>query len=134
MNLLKHAVASVLVLAVGSAAALDAPVRGQLLYVPVYSEVPFGNKGFTLKLTATLSVRNLDQRQSIRLNRVDYYSATGARIRAYLEQPLTLKPLSSVEFILRESDVSGGISASFLVDWSAGQPTRRPNRSSTPVT
>lgn len=58
--------------------------RGQLLYVPVYSEVPFGDRGFTLNLTATLSIRNTDRKAPITLERIDYVSATGALVRSYL--------------------------------------------------
>ncbi|MCF7969150.1 MAG: DUF3124 domain-containing protein, partial [Methylococcaceae bacterium] len=57
-------------------------VRGQLLYVPVYSEVPYGDKRFTLNLTATLSVRNPDQKTPITLRRVDYYSSGGELVRS----------------------------------------------------
>ena len=91
--------------------------RGQLLYVPVYSEVPYGDKRFTLNLTATLSVRNLDQKTPITLRRVDYFSSAGSLVRSYLKQAAILKPMASTEFIVRESDRSGGISASFLVEW-----------------
>jgi hypothetical protein len=34
-------------------------VRGQTLYVPVYSEIPHGDRDHTLDLTATLSIRNI---------------------------------------------------------------------------
>lgn len=101
-------------------------LRGQLLYVPVYSEVPYGDKRFTLNLTATLSVRNPDLKKSITLKRVDYYSASGKLVRSYLNHPLELKPMASTEFIVRETDRSGGISASFLVEWESGQPVTKP--------
>lgn len=101
-------------------------LRGQLLYVPVYSEVPYGDKRFTLNLTATLSVRNLDLKKSITLKRVDYFSASGKLVRAYLSQPLAIKPLASTEFIVRETDRTGGISASFLVEWESELPVHRP--------
>ena len=32
-------------------------VRGQTLYVPVYSEIPYGDRDHTLALTATLSIQ-----------------------------------------------------------------------------
>ena len=101
-------------------------VRGQLLYVPVYSEVPFGDKRLTLNLTATLSVRNPDLQHPITVKRVDYYSAAGALVRAYLNQPESLKPMAATEFIVRETDRSGGISASFLVEWESATPVARP--------
>jgi hypothetical protein len=84
--------------------------------------VPYGDKRFTLNLTATLSVRNPDQKTPITLRRVDYYSSGGELVRSYLKQSSTLKPMASTEFIVRESDRSGGISASFLVEWESDVP------------
>lgn len=104
----------------------EGPLRGQLLYVPVYSEVPYGDKRFTLNLTATLSVRNPDLKNSITLKRVDYFSSSGKLVRSYLNQPLALKPMASTEFIVRETDRSGGISASFLVEWESEHPVTKP--------
>jgi len=112
----------ILLVLANSAMAETGRVRGQLLYVPVYSEVPYGDKRFTLNLTATLSVRNPDQKTPITLRRVDYYSSAGELVRSYLKQSSTLKPMASTEFIVRESDRSGGISASFLVEWESDVP------------
>lgn len=109
-----------------TAGADEERVRGQLLYVPVYSEVPYGDKRLTLNLTATLSVRNPDLKNPITLRRVDYYSAAGTRVRAYLKEPVALGPLVATEFIVRESDRSGGISASFLIEWESAAPVARP--------
>ena len=109
-----------------AAVAEEDRVRGQLLYVPVYSEVPYGDKRCTLNLTATLSIRNPDQKNPVTLKRVEYYNAAGERVRAYLNQPLTLKPMAATEFIVRESDRSGGISASFLIEWDSAVAVTRP--------
>jgi hypothetical protein len=104
----------------------DSAVLGQLLYVPVYSEVPYGDKGLNLNLTATLSLRNTDREHAITVKRIDYYSAAGALVRAYLKQPQRLKPMASSEAIVKESDRSGGISASFLVEWESEAPVSAP--------
>lgn len=101
-------------------------LRGQLLYVPVYSEVPFGDKGLNLNLTATLSLRNTDRAQTIAIKRVEYYSEAGALVRSYLKQPLTLKPMAATDIVVKESDRSGGISASFLVEWDSAAPVSPP--------
>lgn len=101
-------------------------LRGQLLYVPVYSEVPFGDKGLNLNLTATLSLRNTDRAQVIAIKRVDYYSEAGALVRSYLKQPLTLRPMATTNIVVKESDRSGGISASFLVEWDSAAPVSPP--------
>jgi hypothetical protein len=104
----------------------EAAVRGQLLYVPVYSEVPFGDKSRTLTLTATLSVRNTDRKSPVTVKRVDYFSAAGTLIRSYLRRPEPLKPMASAEYLVMESDRSGGISASFLVEWESEAPVSAP--------
>ncbi|HUL11262.1 MAG TPA: DUF3124 domain-containing protein [Methylococcaceae bacterium] len=100
--------------------------HGQVLYVPVYSEVPYGDKGFNINLTATLSIRNTDGKNPISIERVDYFSSTGVLVRSYLKQPMLLKPMSSAEHIVKESDRSGGISASFLVEWASKVPVAPP--------
>lgn len=115
-----------LAIAVVDARAEPQKIHGQLLYVPVYSEVPYGDKAFTLNLTATLSVRNPDLKNPINLKRIDYYSASGTLVRSYLKQATLLKPMASTEFIVRESDRSGGISASFLIEWESDIPSTPP--------
>lgn len=115
-----------LVLAAAGGFANEERVWGQWLYVPVYSEVPYGDKQQTLNLTATLSIRNLDRLHPLLIKRVDYYNAGGERVRAYLKEPERLKPLAATEFIIRETDRSGGISASFLVEWDSETPVARP--------
>ena len=110
--------ALVLALVAAVPAARAEPPAGQVLYVPVYSEVPFGNRGLNLALTATLSIRNIDRQRPVTVQTVEYFSSAGALLRSYLKQPLVLKPMAAAEFIVKEADRSGGISASFLVEWS----------------
>ena len=92
-------------------------VRGQTLYVPVYSEIPYGDRDQTLDLTVTLSIRNIDRKVAVMVRKVDYYNAKGERVRSYAQEPRVLPPLATVEFVIKASDRSGGISAGFLVEW-----------------
>lgn len=103
-----------------------APSRGQLLYVPVYSEIPYGDRGKTLNLAATLSVRNTDPEHPIEVRRADYHDTQGRRVRRYLEAPVTLAPLASTHVVVKESDRTGGVSASFVVEWAAARPVSPP--------
>jgi hypothetical protein len=57
---------------------------------------------------------------------LDYHDSSGQLVRAYLKSPRSVGPLASVEYIVKESDRKGGISASFLVDWSSESPTLAP--------
>jgi Protein of unknown function (DUF3124) len=92
-------------------------VRGQTLYVPVYSEIPYGDRDQTLALTVTLSIRNIDRKVAVMARKVDYYNAKGELVRSYAQEPRVLPPLAAVEFVIKASDRSGGISAGFVVEW-----------------
>jgi hypothetical protein len=97
-------------------------VHGQTLYVPVYSEIPYGDRDRTLELAATLSIRNMDRKVAVTIQQVDYYDAQGKHMRSYVQEPRLLPPLATVEFIIKASDRIGGISASFLVVWESRMP------------
>jgi hypothetical protein len=92
---------------------------GQLLYVPVYSHIYTGNRERPFNLAVTLSIRNTDSQNSLRLTAVDYYDTEGRLIRHYLENPVQLNPLGSIRYVVAEKDVSGGSGANFLVRWEA---------------
>jgi Protein of unknown function (DUF3124) len=91
--------------------------RGQTLYVPVYSEIPYGDRDHTLDLTVTLSIRNIDRKVAVIVRKVDYYNAQGELVRTYAQESRVLSPLAAVEFVIKGSDRSGGISAGFVVEW-----------------
>ena len=91
--------------------------RGQTLYVPVYSEIPYGDRDRTLELTVTLSIRNIDRQVTVMVRKVDYYNTKGELVRSYIQEPHALPPLVAVEFVIKASDRSGGISAGFVVEW-----------------
>ena len=91
--------------------------RGQTLYVPVYSEIPYGDHDRTMELTATLSIRNIDRKVAVTVQKVDYHNAQGKLVRSYVQEPRALPALAAVEFVIKTSDRSGGISASFMVTW-----------------
>lgn len=108
------------------AAAQERPVRGQLLYVPAYSEIHYGDRQRSFNLAATLSVRNVDRTRSIVVRRVDYHSAAGRLVRSYLASPQVLAPLASAVFVVAESDKAGGVNPSFLVEWTSDAPLAPP--------
>ncbi len=93
---------------------------GQLLYVPVYSHIYIGDKERPFNLAVTLSVRNTDPRQTLRLTRVDYFNTEGVLIRHYLAKPVDLGPLGSTRYVIQETDTEGGSGANFLVRWEGG--------------
>jgi hypothetical protein len=109
-----------------SPAPAQALSQGQLVYVPIYSHIYYGDQERTILLTGTLSVRNTDPAQSITLLQADYYDNDGKLIRKHILQPVTLGPLGSTRFIVKASDTSGGSGANFLVRWKAAAPVNEP--------
>lgn len=99
---------------------------GQLLYVPVYSHIYIGDRERPFNLAVTLSVRNTDPRQGLRLTKVDYYNTEGTLIRHYLPAPVTLGPLASIRYVIQERDTAGGSGANFLVRWESDVPMNPP--------
>lgn len=96
--------------------------KGQTVYVPCYSHIYHGIKTRGIDLTITLSVRNTDPKRAVTVSSVDYYDTKGALVKRYLEKPLRLEPMMTVEYIVAQTDESGGSGANFLVRWSADSP------------
>ncbi|MCK8603209.1 DUF3124 domain-containing protein [Desulfoferrobacter suflitae] len=100
--------------------------NGQTVYVPIYSFIYYGNKFKKIDLTATLSIRNTDLVHAIEILAVDYYNSDGKLIKEHVEKPIKLASLASTHFQVAESDLSGGLGASFVVQWKAEQKVSSP--------
>jgi hypothetical protein len=101
-------------------------IRSQLLYVPVYSEITYGDRRHTLNLSAAVTIRNTDRKRAIRVMRVDYFSTTGALVRSHQPAPESLAPLASRDYVISGADRAGGTSASFLLAWDSPEPVSPP--------
>lgn len=100
--------------------------KGQTIYIPAYSHIYHGNKETPLLLSVTLSIRNIDQTESLTINTVNYHETQGALVKEYLQGSITLGPLGSERFIVPQRDNSGGSGANFIVKWEAEKPINPP--------
>jgi hypothetical protein len=100
--------------------------KGQTLYVPVYTHIYHGPKAQTFSLTCTLSLRNTDMARPIEVIAVDYYDSYGKKLRSFLEDPLTIRPLATSRYILDVSEQKGGSGANFIVVWRSKEPVNPP--------
>jgi len=91
-------------------------VKSQSVYVPVYSHV-YVKDGSPFRLTATLSIRNTDPAQPLVVDGVAYFDSDGHLVREYVDEPITVAPHATIEYLIKEQDVSGGSGANFVVDW-----------------
>ncbi len=99
---------------------------GQSIYVPAYSHIYSGNKEIPFLLTVTLSIRNIDPAQPIKINKVDYYETQGKLLNRYLDQPVILNPMESKRYVIPQKDKSGGSGANFIVEWTADKLVNPP--------
>ncbi len=100
-------------------------VTGQMVYVPVYSHI-YAKGGKPFLLETTLSIRNSDPNEDITIASVGYYDTNGNLIKDYLDQPLLLKPLATVEFLVAQKEIEGGSGANFIVEWISDTMVNKP--------
>jgi len=110
-----------LLLQPASAAQVLSKWLNQTVYVPIYSHIYADDRfrDIPFLLTATLSVRNTDPENALTLTSVRYYDSEGKLLQQYLDKPTSIAPLSSMRFIVPESESKGGSGAKFLVEWTA---------------
>jgi len=99
---------------------------GQTVYIPAYSHIYHGNKETPLLLSVTLSIRNVDQKNSMTITAVNYHETQGPLVKEYLKGPIILGPLGSERFIVPQKDTTGGSGANFIVQWHSEQPINQP--------
>ncbi len=92
---------------------------GNEVYVPVYTFLYNDFKETQVLFTVTLSVRNTSTTDSLFLEFVDYYDTAGNLVHRYLEEPIYLNPVQTVEYAVERSETAGGSGANFVLHWSA---------------
>ncbi|MBD66233.1 MAG: hypothetical protein CME62_13565 [Halobacteriovoraceae bacterium] len=101
-------------------------LKGQLVYVPIYSSVYNEFEGNLLHMTGILSIRNISLKEEIIIKSVDYYDTNGKLIKQFISQPFSLGKMSTKDFVIEESDLSGGTGANFLVEWTSKNKVAAP--------
>lgn len=106
-------------------ALLDSLISGQT-YLSIYSQIYSSKEKRTHSLTATVSVRNTNNQDSVYIEKVEYYDTSGALIRKYIDTPIYVAPMETIEIVISEDDLSGGTGANFLFHWKKKQRTPEP--------
>ena len=117
-----------LIMSLTSGRALSQPelTDGETVYVSVYSHVYSGPKLIKFQLSAMLTIRNTDPRESVIVTKVDYYDTKGKKLDSYLNEPKKLGPLETKYFHVKEYDERGGAGANFIVEWHSEKPVNSP--------
>ena len=98
--------------------------KGETLYLPVYSHIWHGEAGRDSKPARTLvsvsvSIRNTDPAQPIRVTSAQYYDTDGKKLKEYFPKPVVIGPMGTREIFISRSDDSGGSGANFIVVWNS---------------
>lgn len=95
-------------------------------YLSVYSQIYSLTEHQTHDLTATISMRNTNRKDTIYLHKAEYFNTHGVSIRTYFNTTIFLAPMETVEIIIDETDREGGTGANFIFDWSVKPTTNEP--------
>lgn len=96
------------------------------VYVPVYSNILHNNLTIPYELTATLSIRNTNFIDSIYVASVTYYNTLGNVVKEYINQPIMLEGMESIDFVVESQNKTGGLGANFVVHWASNKAKNKP--------
>jgi len=99
-------------------------LRGQVLYMPVYSNIPHLKKQ-DYNLSAFLAIHNTDLTHRINITKVYYFNTDGKLIKNFISSDHQVQPLATKIFSIPKEDQSGA-GANFLVEWIANQQVNEP--------
>lgn len=85
-------------------------------YLPFYSEI-FQHKTLrdrVYSLTATVSIHNVNSEDQIYLLSAELYDKSGELARSYLENPMYVNPMQTLQIMVGHDDRTGGTGGNFL--------------------
>jgi hypothetical protein len=86
-------------------------------YLSVYSEIYSQTEHRTHSLTATVSMRNVNLKDTVFVEKATYFDTKGHAIRTYFDRAIFIAPMETVEIVIDELDIEGGTGANFLFEW-----------------
>lgn len=98
----------------------------ETFYVPIYSDIYIEQTNQNALLAATLSVRNTSFSDSLFISKIDYFNTEGDLVRGYIDQPIFLAPMATVNYVIEKEDTSGGPGANFIINLSSDNPKVKP--------
>lgn len=86
-------------------------------YLSVYSQIYSQTEHRKEDLTATVSMRNTSQADTLFIEKADYFDTHGKLIREYVGRPVFLTPLETLEIVVNQHDREGGTGGNFIFHW-----------------
>ena len=86
-------------------------------FLSIYSQVHDRYKEQGRSLMATASIHNPNRRDTIYLDRADYFETHGKLVRTYFDRTIYIRPMETVQIVIDGLDLEGGTGANFIFDW-----------------
>ena len=111
-----------------SAAMADELSTGQTLYLPVYSKIWHGDRiegqhPVDRLVSALVSVRNTSLKTPIKIISARYYNTDGKLLKEYLDKPVVVNAMGTLELFVERKESDGGSGANFILQWDSAVPT-----------
>ncbi|WP_051937740.1 DUF3124 domain-containing protein [Ferriphaselus sp. R-1] len=105
--------------------------RGQVLYLPIYSHIWYGDMNADGRpkqtlMSALVSIRNTSHKVPIRVSSARYYSTEGKLLKEFLPTTRTVAPMGTLELFVERKESEGGSGANFIIQWEASMSTNSP--------
>lgn len=96
------------------------------IYVPIYSNIYVDKQNQKRLLAATLSIRNTSFSDSLFVTKINYFNTEGTLVKNYINNPISLPPMASINYVIEKEDDTGGSGANFIVALSGKNDYYRP--------
>lgn len=92
-------------------------LKGQLLYLPIYSNIPYQIDTVLFDMSAFVAIHNTDLSKELLLTKVLYFNQDGKLVDDFLKNGnIKIEPLATKNFYIPYEDKSG-TGANFLIEW-----------------
>jgi len=86
-------------------------------FLSVYTQIYVRNSEQVSDLAATISLHNPNMRDEVYIEKATFFNTNGESIRSYIDKPIFIKPMETVQIIIDGIDNEGGTGANFIFDW-----------------
>lgn len=96
-------------------------------YLSVYSEIYSNTEARTVSLTATISIRNINDIDTLYIQRADLFDSNGNKVYSFTDRPVQVLPLETLELIVDQTNHQGGSGGNMIFDWSIHKGSIEPH-------
>ncbi len=86
-------------------------------YLSIYSQIYGQNEHRLHNLTVTVGIRNTSETDTLFIARAEFFDTHGKSIIKYIENPIFISPMETVEIVIDQIQKLGGTGGNFIFDW-----------------